>query len=195
MAHHSKSFNTIDSVSKHQDDDVVNTGEETAVREDHAEATRDTSAHKEVLKTEREHRNRLNRMMNFWQEQHPDCCQNGVRVLTEEDLGDRDIFWWKNTCDLVHTGLNVKMVLAFMAVAKVKKNGKLAGHADIHRCNDAILWGCSQAGQRLPRNCCVETEKFLKSYKKETAVAETHVQNHGGGTINADSTGHDHPHH
>ena len=153
------------------DDDVEILGNDVAVDEDHLDAVRATTNNKINDATKKNYRNRLKTLMNFWQSHYPEYYAQGVRELTAEELANPDVFWWKNTRDLIYTGLNVKFVTAHMAVQKKKSDGKTSSFSSIRKINDAILFGAEQAGQRLPRNYFEEMDKFLISYKKETTVA------------------------
>ena len=92
---------------------------------------------------------------------HTECCKVGVHGLTEKDLNDPDVHWWKNDCDLQCTGLNVKFVLVRMTNKKNKKSGKTSSFGNICKINDTILFGAEQVGQCLPPKHCAETDKFL----------------------------------
>ena len=161
----------IRAVDRDADDNVEILGANVAVNDDHLDAVRETTSNKIDNQTKRNYRNRLKKMMDFWQNTYPEYYAEGVRVLTEEDLSNPDIYWWKNTRDVVYTGLNVKFVLAHMAVEKKKEGGKTTSFSHIRKIIDAILFGAEQAGQRLPRNYYAEIDKFLQSFKKETTNA------------------------
>ena len=59
--------------------------------------------------------NHLKHIYEFWEEKYPEYYAVGVQALTEEELSDDDMFWWKNKHDLIYEGLNVQMVKAFLA--------------------------------------------------------------------------------
>ena len=158
-------------VDRDADDGVEILGADTVIHDDHAVAVREINQRGLSEKVKCSYRNMLNKMMDFWRTEYPDYYAVGVRVLSEEELADPDMFWWKNTRDLVYTGLNVKMVTAFQAVGKTKANGKTAGFDTIRKYNDAILWGAEQVNARLPREYYSVMDKFLQSFRKETAVA------------------------
>ena len=106
----------------------------------HQEAVRETTTNKISVDTKRNYRNRLKEIIKFWKASCPEHCEEGVRELTPEDLANRDCFWHKNTFDVICTGLNVKFVLAFMAVKKKKESGKTSSFSNIQKINDAILF-------------------------------------------------------
>jgi hypothetical protein len=64
-------------------------------------------------------------------ERYPTYYAVGVQALTEDELANPDMFWWKNKRDNVYKGLNVKMIKAFLAFKKKKENGKTASHVQI----------------------------------------------------------------
>ena len=119
----------IRAVDRDADDDVEILGADVAVNEDHLDAVRETTSNKIDEGTKRNYRNRLKKMMTFWEKNYPDYHAAGVRALTEEDLANPDVYWWKNKGDLVYTGLNVKFVLAHMAVEKKKESGKTSARS------------------------------------------------------------------
>jgi hypothetical protein len=92
--------------------------------------------------------------------------------LSEDQLADEDMFWWRNKFDLVCKGINVDMIKAFLAFKKRKENGKCSSHVQLRKHNDAILWGAKTSRQRLPLSCCEEMEKLLVAFKKEMTVAK-----------------------
>jgi hypothetical protein len=92
----------------------------------------------------------LQRLLQYW---HP--------RLSEADRVNQDFFHYKNTHDLIYTGINVQMVKAFFANKKQKANGKTSSHIQIWEYHDAILWGSQQAKQLLPRAYYDEIEKSL----------------------------------
>jgi hypothetical protein len=92
--------------------------------------------------------------------------------LSEEDRVSLDLFHYKNTHDLIYTGINVQMVKAFWAHKKQKANGNTSSHVQLRKYHDAIMWGSQQAKQLLPRAYYDDIEKFLISYRKETVDAK-----------------------
>ena len=82
---------------------------------------------------------------------YKDYYSVGVRKLSEAERVDEDFFYFKNTHDLIYTGINVQMVKAFLANKKLKANGNTSSHVQLCKYHDAILWGSQQAKQLLPR--------------------------------------------
>jgi len=120
--------------------------------------------------------NQLKHLMDFWREHYPRYYKVGVRELSEQERTDPDKFFYNNQHDIVYSGLNAKMVFAFMALKKQKANGKVDSHVQIQEYKDAILWGASQTKESLPSSYYKEMQSFLQSFKKETAVAKTEGQ-------------------
>jgi hypothetical protein len=81
---------------------------------------------------------------------NPDYYKMGVIELSEDQLVDKDTFWWKNKFNLIYEGLNIGMVKAFLAFKKQKENGKCSSHIQLRKYNDAILWGAKRSQHRLP---------------------------------------------
>jgi len=158
------------------DDAAPILGEEIAIQTAHQDAIRATKSRDRELNTKRNMRNRLKHIMDFWNEMYPNYYAISVRVLTEADLSDPDKYFHKNTCDIIYSGLNVKMVFAFMAHKKHKVNGQTCSHVQLHKYNDAILWGATQAKELLPSSYYDEMKEFLVSFKKETASANSEGQ-------------------
>jgi hypothetical protein len=84
-------------------------------------------------------------MYVFFSLNYKDYYDVGVQKVSEEDRVSLDLFHYKNTHDLIYTGINY---------------------------HDAILWGSQQAKQLLPRAYYDDIEKFLTSYRKETVDAK-----------------------
>ena len=107
----------------------------------------------------------------------PTCYENGTRVLTEEDKNDQVKFHHTNDRDIIYSGLNVALVMAFLSDKKkksVKPDGTviLSSNSDIKKYNDAIKWGAKRAGQALPSSYYTQIESFILSYKKEHQQAQ-----------------------
>ena len=147
-------------------------GADIPVLEEHSISVRDTEIQHVSEGNKRNYRNRLGHIFEFLQERYPTYYAVGVRALTEAELTDPDMYWWKNKHDLVYEGLNVKIIKAFLAFKKKKINGKTASHVQIRKYNDAIIYGAKEAKQRLPIIYYEEMEKFLGAFKKETTTAK-----------------------
>jgi len=118
-------------------------------------------------------RNRIKHIIDFWRDTYPEYFEIGVRALSAEERADPDMFFHRNTEDIVYAGLNVQMILSFMAHKKKKPNGKICSHVQIRKYNDAILWGASQAKQLLPSSYYEEMKNFLDAFKKTAATAKS----------------------
>ncbi len=111
-------------------------------------------------------------MYIFFSLNYKDYYNVGIQKLSEDDHVSLDLFHYKNTHDLIYTGINVQMVKAFLANKKLKANGKTSSHVQLRKYHDAILWGSQQAKQLLPRAYYDEIEKFLTLYRKEKVEQE-----------------------
>ena len=87
-------------------------------------------------------------------------------------------FAHRNNRDLRYSGLNVKIIKAFLSTKKKKKVDPvsnvvtLSSVSDIKKYDDAIKWGSLRAKQPLPSEYYREMEVFIQSYKKEHKVAK-----------------------
>jgi hypothetical protein len=154
------------------DDSVPILGANIEVQEEHSAGVRNTEQRGLDLKTKRNYRNRIRDIYTFFSTAYPDYYSVGVRELSEEERKDPDSFFWKNTHDLIYTGINVSLVKAFLANKKIKDNGNTSSHVQLRKYNDAILYGAKQASQLLPRGYYDEIERFLSSFRKETVEAK-----------------------
>ncbi len=94
-------------------------------------------------------------------EHYPNYFENGTQVLTQEEKEDQVMFHHTNNRDIIYTGLNVSLVLAFLSHKKNKSVRPdstiiMSSNSDIKKYNDAIKWGAKHAGQALPP-CCAST--------------------------------------
>ena len=81
---------------------------------------------------------------------YPAYYEGGIRKLTDKDLADEDKYWQNNWHGIVYEGINVAMVLAFLATKKTKWNVKASTHVDISKYHDAIVFGAKKAGGDKP---------------------------------------------
>jgi hypothetical protein len=93
-------------------------------------------------------------------------------IFSKEDRVSLDLFHYKNTHDLIYTGINVQTVKAFLAHKKQKAYGNTTSHVQLRKYHDAILWGSQQAKQLLPRAYYGDIKRFLTSYRKQTVDAK-----------------------
>jgi hypothetical protein len=127
------------------------------------------------LKTKRNYINRIKESIyTFFSTDYAGYYNVGVRELSEEERTDPDSFYWKNSHDLIYTGINVSLVKAFFAHKKVKANGNTPSHVQLCKYNNAILWGSQEAKELLPRGYYEEVDTFLlQSFtRKETIEAK-----------------------
>ena len=153
------------------DDSVPILGENIEIQDQHSQEVRLTEQRGLNVATKRNYRNRIKEIYTFLSLKYNAYYSLGVRELSEAELSDPDSFYWKNTHDLVYTGMNVHMIKAFLANKKLKINGKTSSHIQLRKYHDAVLWGSQQASSLLPRAYYEEIEKFLTSYRKVTVIA------------------------
>jgi hypothetical protein len=147
-------------------------GDDVAIQEEHIASVRATEQQNKERNTKIDMRNRLDHIIKFLRDKYPEYYAVGVKEITEEDRSHSDRFYHKSTHDLIYTGLNVKVVKAFLGTRKKKENGKTCSFVQLRKYNDCILHGAKEADERLPRTYYEEMEKFLTSFKKETAKAK-----------------------
>jgi hypothetical protein len=127
-----------------------------------------------VEETRRDYRNRIKEICTFLQQKYDDYGDaGGIRELTEEEKMNPELFYHTNTHDLKYEGMNVKLILAFLAMKKAKLNGKTASFSHIRKYHDAVLYGAESINERLPIEYFEEMEKFLNAFKKECAKAKS----------------------
>jgi len=154
-------------------DQVPIIGETLDLGEDFHESLQGTLSKQMDDRTRRNYRNRLKRMMEFWEKNHPEYYQAGVRDVTEQEMNDPSKYYFKKfKKEVIYTGLNVKLVLAFLLEVHKKDDGKLKSYDDIRKYKDAIQWGAVTLHERLPTAFFVEMEKYLKSYRRVTQAAK-----------------------
>jgi hypothetical protein len=83
------------------------------------------------------------------------------------------LFYHNNTLDLKYEGINVKLILAFLATKKTKPSGKTSSFSHNRKYHDAILYGAEKVKGRLPIEYFKEMEKFLNAFRKECAKAKS----------------------
>ena len=143
-------------------------GDNIEVADNYQQQHNETHANSMSNKNRKDCRARLVRIANYWEEKCQDYYAVGVREVSEEEQHDAAKFFFAGhyKFDLVYAGLNYKFVLDFLMNTKCKKNGRLKSNQDVRKYKDAILWGATVAGERLPTKFYEEIDKCLASYKK-----------------------------
>jgi len=137
------------------------------INEEHAAAVHTTESQGMKPKTRNEYRNRENHLMVFWEHKYPDYFEQGTVLLTDEEKNDPNKYYHKNQRDIRYAGINVKLITAFLSNKKTKANGNLVHPSDLQKYGDAIKWGATVAGQKLPTEYHIGMDKFLRAYRKE----------------------------
>jgi hypothetical protein len=125
-------------------------------------------------KCRRNYRQRLARIIRFWKAEDPEYYAVGVQKVAADDLNDATKYFFSGhfTEDLIYAGLNEQFVLHFLVSTKEKENGKLKSVEDIRKYKDAIMWGATEACERLPTSFYEMVDNFLSGYKKEWTSAK-----------------------
>jgi hypothetical protein len=147
-------------------------GADIEVSAKHAAAVKATEHQDLNEKNKQKYRNQIKHIYEWLEMAYPDYYRVGVIKLSEAQLADEEMLWWKNKFDLIYEGMNVGMIKAFLAFKKRKENGKCSSHVQLRKYNDAILWAAKTSHERLPLSYCKEMDKFLVAFKKETTMAK-----------------------
>ena len=118
--------------------------------------------------TRRDYRNRIKRIILYWEANFAEYARVGVRSVSEVDQKDKALYYFDGAFkkDICYTGLNVKMFLKFLMHKKDRVDGKILSFNDIRKYKDAIIWGAKIAKTPLPRTFYEEVETYLNGYKK-----------------------------
>ncbi|KAK1746052.1 hypothetical protein QTG54_002659 [Skeletonema marinoi] len=155
------------------DDSVPIIFADAVINEEHAAAVHTTESQGMKPKTRNEYRNRENHLMVFWEHKYPDYFEQGTVLLTDEEKNDPNKYYHKNQRDIRYAGINVKLITAFLSNKKTKPNGNLVHPSDLQKYGDAIKWGATVAGQKLPTEYHIGMDTFLRAYRKEFAEAKS----------------------
>ena len=133
------------------EEDVLIIGDSSLIIEnEHNKAILETETCKKKVRTLHEHRNRIKHIYKLLEGNYNKYFTIGTRELTEEELHDPSKYWYKNKHDLVHKGVNIKVLKAFLSTKAVKENGKILCYSTIRKYFDAILYGSKESKEPLP---------------------------------------------
>ena len=154
------------------DDTAPTIGAELELPEGLDQALNQTTKHDIDDACRKNYRQRLTRIINFWQAANdPDYYQLGVRDVSEEDLEDESLFYFnKYNRDIMYQGMRTEFVTHFLVKNTFKDNNKLKSEQDLRTYKDAIMWGAKTAKERLPTRFFEMFDSFLEGYKKEFIV-------------------------
>ena len=134
-----------------------------------------TVNHAQKEATRNEHRNRLQRMINWCYQFYKDDVPKFVRPVTAEELSDPAKHFHKQREDFIYPNLPPGVIMAFLStVRKDKVTGKTRSFTHIRQFYDAILFGSREQGTSLPSEPIdfhQAIENYLKSFKKENIAA------------------------
>ena len=166
-------------------DEEVLIGDDLNLTEHEQQAIQETKEFEKKMKTRQDHRNRIKKIYEWLQKNHPKyffAHDSSGRIMTEADgsfklYGVRKVtredtirnFHNNNSYDLIYSKIGVRFILAFLADEKMAagKNGHPCSHVHLRKYHNAITFGAEQAGETLPKSYTVEMKKFLASYRKE----------------------------
>ena len=144
---------------------------------DYKQVTHETFSRQLDIGTRKDYRRRIQRIIDFWKKQCPEYINaGGVLDVSAEDQQDETKYFFKGRFkqDIQYRGIRVEFVIRALAFIRKKEGGRLKTHGDIRKYSDAIKWAAGIQQSALPSSYHVEIEKFLKSYKREAAVAKGH---------------------
>ena len=100
------------------DNTAVVLGADVEVRAEHLSAVNATKTNESSDDTQKGHRRRLKKMIEWWMTEYPDYFVVGTRALSPQELCDPMKFFHTCDRDIMYDGLRVDMVTAYMAATK-----------------------------------------------------------------------------
>ncbi|KAL3800306.1 hypothetical protein HJC23_003602 [Cyclotella cryptica] len=128
------------------DDQTQTIGGDIVIKDEHTEGIIETEHQSMEDKTRREYRNRIMRIIDWLRVNYPSYFEEGTRLLSEEEKQDKVFFAHQTHRDLCYSGINVKVIKAFLSEKKKKKvdpitqKVTLASVSDVKKYDDAIKW-------------------------------------------------------
>jgi hypothetical protein len=99
-------------------DDTAIIGEDLELSLEHQVSVQETLSSDMKDATRKDMRNRIRHVYVWIEAKYPAYALNGVRNLTDVELSGQDVFWYNNKKDFVYTGMNAKMITAFLSEKK-----------------------------------------------------------------------------
>ena len=93
-------------------------GADVEVRAEHLSAVNATKTNESSDDTQKGHRRRLKKMIEWWMTEYPDYFVVGTRASSPQEMCDPMKFFHTCDRDIVYDGLRVDMVTAYMAATK-----------------------------------------------------------------------------
>ena len=93
-------------------------GADVEVRAEHLSAVNATKTNESSDDTQKGHRRRLKKMIEWWMTEYPDYFDVGTHALSPQEMCDPMKFFHTYDRDIVYDGLRVDMVTAYMAATK-----------------------------------------------------------------------------
>jgi hypothetical protein len=100
----------IRSHERDTDDSAAILGANLQILVEHSQGVRITEQLGLDLTTKRNYQNQIKEMYTFFSINYSEYHKVGVRKLSDEDLTNPDSYFWRNTHDLIYTGINVHTV-------------------------------------------------------------------------------------
>jgi hypothetical protein len=128
------------------DDNVLEIiGADIQLAEVHQQGLDETNDHKRRGRTTDNYRNRINHIYTFIDASYPEyAAAGGIHELAEDELPHHH----KNKKDLKYSGLNVGIIMAFLASKKNKSETMLQSFTNMRKYHDAILYGAEKANEQ-----------------------------------------------
>ena len=115
-----------------------------SILNEYSKAILETKVFKKKVKIMRDHRNWIKHICEFLEANYNEYFTLGTRELSEEELQDSSEYWWKNKCDLICKGFNMKILKVFLGAKGIKENGKIECYSVIRKYFDVILRGLKE---------------------------------------------------
>ena len=91
------------------------------LRNQHRAAIETTEGKDMEDKCRKDYLNQIRQIYEYLEDEYPEYYEAGTKVLTDEEKADQRMFHHRNERDLIYSGLNVKMVKAFLSTKKIEK--------------------------------------------------------------------------
>jgi hypothetical protein len=100
------------------DDTAVVLSADVEVQAEHLRAVNATKTKESSDETQKGHRRRLKKMIEWWMTEYPDYFDVGTHALSPQEMCDPMKFFHTYDRDIVYDGLRVDMVTAYLAATK-----------------------------------------------------------------------------
>ena len=144
MFNHKRNNVTINQATAGFNEQIIGTN--IIIKQEHTENVNETKKADSELRSKQDHRRRLNHFITFLQEEYPEYYRIGTRELSSEEINDEMNFYFPSQRnwtgrDLIYSGINFQIVLAFLGHTKYQNDGVLKLHTDRRKVHNAIQFG------------------------------------------------------